>query len=455
MNRILLTLAFTPLVAYGQFGALQNPGFEQWSNHTLYTLPDNWGTDVEPNSGSLHMSSDAYSGNHSVRLETYVNSGFDTVAASVFLGSVASGIAGIPYSDPFDGIGGYYKCDIEPGDTAVVVVAKWSGGVMSMDVHPFYGQQSDWTLFQFPVTGGSADSVFVGFSSGNPVASRAKMGSWLMVDSVHPLHTGGSLPSMWPNHDFEIWSPVDIEDPDHWSTINAGFYTAGLMPAVVKSTDAHSGNFAAELVTRDFNGTEFPGFLSLAPFDLSDFDFLPYTPYSAQPSSLDGYYKYSGSGNDSGAVYVSFKVGGFELPFFQMLPPASGYTAFSVPITLGGPPDSVAVVFFSGEEVGSTLLLDDVQFAGGDISVEEESATGWKLYPNPVVDGQLYVEIGRDLNDARLEVFDVAGKTLIDKQVDFRAGEPYLLELSFTHGGNYIFRVTGEGEQFTGKVSVR
>src|SRR5580765_7400983 len=59
-----------------------------------------------------------------------------------------------------------------------------------------------------------------------------------------------------PNAGFEDWTtitfPTQYEVPDNWDQLNAETNFIGILTCI-KSSDAHSGSFAAKLVTKEVN----------------------------------------------------------------------------------------------------------------------------------------------------------------------------------------------------------
>ena len=127
-------------------------------------------------------------------------------------------------------------------------------------------------------------------------------------------------------------------------------------------------------------------------------------PYSQQPTSITGYYRYNLQGNDSALMLVMFKRSGIIIAANTfMIRNSTGslasFTAFSLPLsTLPTAPDSVIIAFASsnlnsgnGIQSGSWIEIDQLEFAGTGITQPivggsfdnfinqvSDKATGWK-----------------------------------------------------------------------------
>src|SRR5262249_45843179 len=120
-------------------------------------------------------------------------------------------------------------------------------------------------------------------------------------------------------------------------------------------------------------------------------------PYSVQKDTLVFYYSYSASiynPLDSGNVSAYFKTPSGYLQGGKNLPPTLGYQQITIPFNLSDVPDSVIVDFFSSntnyptiDDVGSTLLVDDVYFASQNYPTAAKPIlmddNMLLVYPNP------------------------------------------------------------------------
>ena len=203
-----------------------------------------------------------------------------------------------------------------------------------------------------------------------------------------------------PNASFEAWtlyagsgSFKDYEEPnDGWSSGNGAIHVAANAdPVLEKTTDAHSGSFAAKLITRRIFGQVASGSMYTGSFFLNLADPKSSAkqgiPFAARPARFLGWYKYTPVDGDSAVLRATFsrwsgterqQIGEAKLTIY------SGVAAWtqlnlSVVWTTEETPDTVAVVFASsaGGEffrggIGSTLWVDDVAFSYEPVSVNEQ-----------------------------------------------------------------------------------
>jgi hypothetical protein len=441
---------------HAQNGEIQNGGFEDWTNTTIYENPEFWmSTNTNEFSGTPHVtkSADAQSGTYSVRLDNYLR-GADTLGAYVYLGSIGAvgPNGGISYTDPFDEINGYYKCDMVGLDSAAVIIVKFDAGVPAIFMHSIGGQQSNWTNFSFPVTGGVADSIFIGFVSTNPfVGDHTHPDSWFMVDNVSLGNTAGGAPSALPNYDFEDWDPFEVEYPDHWYTLNTMLGGMGITP-VTKSTDMNNGDYAVQIETVQLpTGDTIPGFMSVGAINFAGQIPFSTIPYFAEPTEISGYYKYTASGGDAGFINIEFYGGGTVIENHIIpLPPAASYTQFTQALNLPLTPDSVRMFAFSGNNTGSVLLLDDLAFTGGNVSVRKMmEKIGFKAYPNPA-STDLFIELDNIKGQTTIEIMDASGRNIIsDLTHKGNNNSVFRVNVSSLPSGIYFYRIKNDETETT------
>lgn len=197
-----------------------------------------------------------------------------------------------------------------------------------------------------------------------------------------------------PNLNFERWiSYVNYSDPSPyrvWATANktVDLDPATLFPTTLKSTDAHSGNFAAKM----FSTTELPGFNYLVTGNVTTGVFSPNlsqplksmiigVPYKSKPSAFSGWFKYTPGpgGIDSCEIRMTLTKWNSALgqkdtigqALYRTTNTFDVYTEFNVSVIYRNQnqPDTIEVVFasssaggvFQGQN-GSTLYIDDVSF---------------------------------------------------------------------------------------------
>jgi hypothetical protein len=120
-----------------------------------------------------------------------------------------------------------------------------------------------------------------------------------------------------PNFDFEEWTQIFNDDNQlmfeepagkFWTTLNKLKLLGGPI-TTEKSEDAHSGQYAARLETKQYGTFVITGLLLAGEFDPVKYEDIPNfvnegQPFFEKPLRFKGYYKYSGIENDSGGIYI-------------------------------------------------------------------------------------------------------------------------------------------------------
>ncbi len=187
-----------------------------------------------------------------------------------------------------------------------------------------------------------------------------------------------------PNGDFESWPPGNFGNPEFWDSPNED--TSGFpffLTTVSQTTDSHTGDYAAQITTGSVLGQIVPGVLTLGELivnienpEASEFIGIPFTD---RPSGLGGFYKYSTTGNDFGAVgllltrYNEQTNNKDTIAFgLRELTPESEYTDFNFEVNYLSyeEPDSMNVIIISSASLdmtdGSELIIDDLSLVYSD-----------------------------------------------------------------------------------------
>ena len=147
-----------------------------------------------------------------------------------------------------------------------------------------------------------------------------------MMKSLHIIFAlliiNGTLSQQLENSGFEQWENVGTgeEEPLLWSSTKTSDNSSlnGLAPQVIsRSTDAHTGSYAAKLVNKNVpfvnivaNGILTNGIIhtttnpqdSYVYTDVNSSDHSQ--PFTSYPDSIVGWYKYTPQGNDTGNIQV-------------------------------------------------------------------------------------------------------------------------------------------------------
>lgn len=462
MRKLLLsiTLVSSSFMTWAQNGQLQNGGFENWTNTTLYDFTTIWHTsDQDQYVGvpTVVKSTDAQNGTYSaeIRSVSYGPAG-DTAFGYVFHGSTGSmgPNAGIPYTASFNTIKFRYKCDLPvTNDSVYVYMIRFLGGtVVDYTVAPVVGgTTSTWTQGSLTVSSVPQDELFFGFVMGDPNNGvLCAPGSWARFDNVE-LFNGASAATAVPDFSFESWSSNSIETPDNWYTLNDILSGMGLQNAV-KSTDAAVGTYSIELTTiQDPNsGDTIPGFMSAGPINIMAMGnpFSP-IPYNASPTLLSCKYQHMPVNSDQGMIQVQFfqagnPIGNTMMPFLTNL----SWTNLSLPIIISGTPDSMLFIAFSGDNPGSVLKLDELSLSGGNVGLDEFKTMNLSIYPNPASD-KVMVKLDGEFGYELINMYGtvVASADNLNNAVE--------IDLTQFNSGSYVIRLTNASSTETHSLVIQ
>lgn len=448
------------LYSYSQYGELINSSFENWSLDTAYVAPDNWSCSNADYGGVAQNTidtTDAVDGSLSVYMET-VQYGVDTIFGYVMLGLPGQNGPGngIGYTAAVDSIVGYWKYQTMGNDSVTILTQQRISGTPAFFMKKLAGSQTTWKRFSFPLplTTGQ-DSIMVAFASGNAMANFSVPGTWMMVDKVQ-LKSGNTYATNLPNYSFENWSPATAENPDNWDSFNANTAALGY-PTITKSTFAHTGSFAAQISTLSipqFNDTV-RGVLTKGPV-MNVLNGLGGISYGANPTSFDGFYQYNPSGVDTARFNIVFYnnqavVGG---TYFEVTNNVSSYTSFNQSLLLSATPDSLALVIFSGNNPGSTLLVDDINLSGGNVSVTEQDIQNFKIYPTVTSSTTTISFDSQTQSDVEIFIYDLNGKLMGSKHFGATVGtNTVTYDLTELSTGSYIVKTSGISTNYSGIVT--
>jgi PKD repeat protein len=373
MKKQILTLLAAALTSFAFSQSIPNGGFENWNTSTFEDLQFYFTANTENHNGTIPPPNvtkitDAYHGNYAIHLETTVV-GVDTFGAYFANGQPGNPPSGgLPYSQKPTGIRFYYKCDIMPGDSGLVIVQfKKSGVTIGSYFYYITGTQSNYTLFQqtFSLTQ-NPDTLVFAATSCNFMSNLGKIfrpGSMVQIDSVS--FTGVASQPTNLNGDFELWQPkTNITLP--------GWQTYGYSPTgTYRTSDAYSGSYAIEMQT----GTQpFGGGGGVQGGEAntgrhSNNGPRGGYPYNKTADTLVFYYKYFPADvSDSAELYVEAYNSGVQINnnigHASRLAPAFVYTRVEIPMSYSTTPDTLLVWF------RSSLWPTQNSFAGSDLKVD-------------------------------------------------------------------------------------
>ena len=274
------------------------------------------------------------------------------------------------------------------------------------------------------------------------------------------------------NSGFEDWTNYGTyEDPDNWITENQATSISGVVTAT-KSTDAHSGNYAIRLETKQVITETVPGTAisgALNPLSLLiDIG----VPINIRPDSMCGWYKYIPFPADLGSIEIiltkynpTTKLRDLVGSGIFVATPAANYTQFTIAIIYlttdpADLPDTAVVSLISGSQTfaaGSVLYVDDICLVytptPPPADIEDFTETGFSVYPNPASEFINIDLLGKSSRDATFQLYDITGK-IVMKLPGPRASNSFAV--NGLNIGLYYFQViSSDGSLIkTGKITI-
>jgi len=271
------------------------------------------------------------------------------------------------------------------------------------------------------------------------------------------------------NLNLETWETSEsgqYEEPIYpWKTANFGVDFAGGLSVhpVEKVTDAYSGDYAAKMESVEIFATFTSGALWTGDFVFDFGDFANSAkfgvPYKGKPSNLRFYYKYFPANGDSMGIYTILRkwnpathqqdtIAYAEVRQTQTV---DEYTFFDLEIDYFMPnaqPDSIEIAFTCSAagfeymgQLGSQLYVDEITLVNAvgitEVVTQEVNITPM---PNPATD-YLRFEMDRPLPDARLLIYDVAGRQVTTLSFTETTTQ---LDLVNWQSGTYYFLLKNE-----------
>ena len=275
------------------------------------------------------------------------------------------------------------------------------------------------------------------------------------------LITSTSL-SAQQNGGMEDWSssgslpPFDWKFPTGWTTTNATTEFSGA--AITRSTDEHSGTYAAQLRTLNIFGTITRSQMALGnvKLDFPNYRLIGYTggeDLSFVPNGLSFYYKLTtGDANEYAVadILIKRREAGDPYPdtvYFEsvQLTSAASYTKVSVPFptdNINAATDSIVIVFSSNDtnEIAlNTLLIDDVSIDFASAVNPGPNQSFVSVYPNPVHANQ---DLHFTSSVEQLAIHDALGNILFARSKDDM--QSFNLSQTALAPGLYYVRVNDE-----------
>lgn len=231
-----------------------------------------------------------------------------------------------------------------------------------------------------------------------------------------------------------------------------------------RTTDSHSGSYAAHLETKSVYGVPAAGNLFTGKFIANGFNSkaLRGVPFTEKLKTMKGYYKYKSvaySGTpDSCAIYAILShwdgTKRVEIARAEMYSAenVTTYKQFSIDFQYfsDATPDTIAVVFASSKNgefykggIGSTLLVDDVELILLS-GINDESNT----YETKTADN-FWIFNFRNEAKRDIYVYDISGKLVLNKSLQ---NSTERLSNSNLSTGIYFYQIIENNKSYSGKL---
>ena len=273
-----------------------------------------------------------------------------------------------------------------------------------------------------------------------------------MMKSLHIIFAlliiNGTLSQQLENSGFEQWENVGTgeEEPLSWSSTKTSDNSSlnGLAPQVIsRSTDAHSGTYAAKLVNKNVpfvnivaNGILTNGIVhtttnpqdSYVYTDVNSSDHSQ--PFTSFPDSIVGWYKYAPQGNDVGNIQVLLHGSYGQLPVDAStsiialaefdFSANSNWTRFSTPFiyypTINNPAYILCNIS-AGDSTqavaNSELKIDDLELIYNTTKIPDESTNSINVtYLND------HLQFSNVVNEINYAMYNLQGQLMTIGKID-------------------------------------
>jgi len=212
------------------------------------------------------------------------------------------------------------------------------------------------------------------------------MKTWLLLFTLVTISfCNSSLSQIISNGGFENWYLKEyFEDPDTFLTSNLRVWLTSGTTNVFKTTDSHSGAFAAKLETVAADNEIISGFIIIG--NASEGGINGGIPFTERPDSLTGYVKYNIDTAEAAWVFCWFKkegecIGSSSVNFTGI---EEDYVRFAIRIEWLSPdlPDSMIFLASSSNldnpaQPGAILYIDDLGFTGTTVPFPNGNLEEW------------------------------------------------------------------------------
>ena len=252
-----------------------------------------------------------------------------------------------------------------------------------------------------------------------------------------------------PNYSFENMIQETYEVPKDWYSFSPKFYAAYGSSYLTKSTDAATGIFSARIEnTSDAIYNIGSAFMTNGYVNNSGFH--GGIPFVAIADQFSFQYKYTAVGGNLASLKLTICKDGvseYEDSVYSISPSAN-WTTKTIDFSYNQTPDSVRVTFFAGVSLGSVLYVDDIQFLGGNVSVNDATPVGYEVYPNP---SNLFFKI-YGVNNAKIKIYSISRQIIYSNTLNTDVG---LINTEEWKDGVYFIQIQKNNQITTKKVVIQ
>jgi len=437
------TLLFISAIIIGVSSYAQYEGFENWTSNTVQVL-DNYETSATDGgidgANATFPSTDAFKNTKSIRLETVIASNGDTLFGYFLSGDGDNWTPGQQVTiGNVDSIVGYYKYDIQAGDSAVLLCSTFKSGVGTDYGFHITGTQSTWKRFAYYIGETSVDSILLAAATGDPLNNfNGIAGTWIQYDDIQLKNSTTSAPVV--NGDFENWSPLTWDELDGWATSNQWALGEPTLP-IQKSTDKYAGNYALGLnLLLGSKGDTLWAQVTNGTWGNNGGGAQGGVPYTSSPTSVECYYKYSPvSGDNSASLSIEFRkngnvIGNYGTNFNSTVNTYTLWSQSISPMT----PDTLLIAAWGGSKIGTQLKIDNLDFVFPVGITEQLKVEKLVSYPNPATDVlRIRFNLTND-NNVSIRLVDALGKQLTARNLGSLSSGEYRESLLLLSSSNIL-----------------
>ena len=262
-----------------------------------------------------------------------------------------------------------------------------------------------------------------------------------------------------PNAGFESW----VAGTFFVAELPSGWTTSAVFPAVIKSTDAHSGSYAMKLRVAAYGtgvGADAVSYAFSVP--TSTLQPLYYTYWAKiHLSGSDDFTTHADLTNTGSTLLVSSV--GYNYSYLRAANNSNVWKQLSFPMVTSGPGayDSVTLAFAfpTQQDTSSYVIVDDLAFSQNPAGIADISAesTIESVYPNPAQNMATVIYTINDRADVTLDVYDLLGARISSVVSENQTSGKYKAEINTDGmpGGIYLVGLTVDGHAHYQKLNVQ